>query len=176
MRTFVILLLGLFLLVPLGQGQTEERASTDAIESLAGDRGPGQSPGQCCWSRPAELITGDIRCLGVEFDDGPNGSNHYWVTGAYDFTVAHLYKIDQFGTLLAVQRGDGGLCFLITAHLDKTKTLAPTGVPIHDNLGAVHGTMLAEKLLQHGISNFVAKITNIQILTHNNLQVRVADL
>jgi len=102
MRTFVILLLGLFLLVPLGQGQTEERASTDAIESLAGDRGPGQSPGQCCWSRPAELITGDIRCLGVEFDDGPNGSNHYWVTGAYDFTVAHLYKIDQFGTLQAV--------------------------------------------------------------------------
>jgi len=102
MKTFVILLLGLFLLVPLGQAQNEERSSTDTNRSFEGTRGPGQSPGQCCWSRDVESITGDNRCLGVEFDDGVNGSKHYWVTGASDFTVANLYKIDQFGVLQAV--------------------------------------------------------------------------
>jgi len=75
----------------------------------------------------------------------------------------------------AVQRGNSGLSLVIVAHLDKTKTLAPTGVPIHDNLGAVNSAVRAEKLLQRSVRYVVAKITNIQILTHDSLQEWVDD-
>lgn len=98
MKTISIFLLSLCLIVPLGLGQTAERAPADGKPSISIPRGPGQSPGQCCWSRDAGLITGDARCLGIEFDDGQK--EHYWVSGSGDFSKAYLYEIDQSGTLV----------------------------------------------------------------------------
>jgi hypothetical protein len=42
-----------------------------------------------------EMITGDSRCLGVEFDDV-----NYWATGAHDFSVNYLYEFSPDGTSL----------------------------------------------------------------------------
>jgi hypothetical protein len=67
---------------------------------------------------------------------------------------------------LAVQGCNRGLGFLIGAHFHETKTLAATGVPIGDDLRAVHGPMGREQFLQSGAIDIVAQITNIQLLAH----------
>jgi len=44
-----------------------------------------------------EVVTQDIRCLGVE---NLGANNDWWVTGAADMLGAYLYKIDYDGTIL----------------------------------------------------------------------------
>jgi len=42
-----------------------------------------------------ESITGDDRCLGIEFD-----GSHYWATGVHGFTKTYLYEFTPEGTLV----------------------------------------------------------------------------
>src|SRR5687767_6895675 len=50
--------------------------------------------------------------------------------------------------LLAVQRRDGGLRLLVTAHLHETEPLAPAGVAVLDDLGALDGAVGGKHLLE----------------------------
>jgi hypothetical protein len=50
--------------------------------------------------------------------------------------------------LLAVQRGDGRLSFVVRTHFDKPEAFAPTRVPITDHFRAGHGSVLRKKFLQ----------------------------
>jgi len=51
--------------------------------------------------------------------------------------------------LLAIQRGDGGLGFVIGTHFHKPKALAASGVPIRNHFGAGHASMLGKQFLKH---------------------------
>ena len=81
-------------LAPLGMAQVNDvspsfgQTATLAINNT-------NALGDFLWSLDVEGPTGDIRCLGVEFD----GTN-YWVTGAFDMTIAYLYEIDPNGNLI----------------------------------------------------------------------------
>jgi hypothetical protein len=60
------------------------------------DKGfPVMGLGDSLWSIDVTTPTGDIRCLGVEFD-----GTYWWVTGAYDMTVAYLHQLDAAGNLV----------------------------------------------------------------------------
>src|SRR3982750_2734062 len=41
----------------------------------------------------------------------------------------------------AVERGDGGLRLLVVAHFHEAETLGAPGVPIHDHLRGIHGSV-----------------------------------
>ena len=45
--------------------------------------------------------------------------------------------------LLAVEGGDGGLGLVVAAHLDEAEALAPAGVAVLDDFGALDGAVLA---------------------------------
>src|SRR5262245_4837852 len=47
-----------------------------------------------------------------------------------------------------VKSSDGGLGFLVAAHLDKTESLGPTRVPVLDHLRRLHGAVGREHLFQ----------------------------
>ena len=51
----------------------------------------------------------------------------------------------------AVESGNRGLGFVVTAHLDKAEALGPPGVTIHDDLNGLNATMRREHLLQGAI-------------------------
>ena len=57
--------------------------------------GNGDDPGDLLWVMDVEGITGDTRCLGVEYD-----GTDLWITGALDQLTCQLYRIDMSGTLL----------------------------------------------------------------------------
>ena len=71
--------------------------------------------------------------------------------------------------LLAVERRNRRLGFLIAAHLDKTEPLALASVSIADYVRAFHRTMRGEQLLQGVVVNVETQIPYIQFLTHNDL-------
>jgi hypothetical protein len=68
--------------------------------------------------------------------------------------------------LLAVERRDRGLGFVVAAHLHKTETFASAGVAVVDDLGRHDGAVLAEQLLEFRAINAVAQVPNIKLLTH----------
>src|SRR4051812_24708032 len=49
--------------------------------------------------------------------------------------------------LLAVHAGNGRLGFVISAHFDKAKAFASTGVAIHDDLGTLDRAVLTKDLV-----------------------------
>ena len=62
------------------------------IPGSTGGQGPtGRGLYTKSWEFDVQALTGDERCLGVEFD-----GTYFWVTGADDYySGAHLYKIDK---------------------------------------------------------------------------------
>ena len=80
--------------------------------------------------------------------------------------------VDGQGTsvvLFTAETSDGRLGLLISAHLDKRKTLAAAGVAIFDHLGAPHCAEWSEHRLQVRTADGIAQIANIQLLTHNSI-------
>jgi hypothetical protein len=68
--------------------------------------------------------------------------------------------------LLAVQRRDCRVGFVVVGHLDKPEALASSSVAIVNDLGRNHLAMLSEQLLQFRAIDLVAQIPDIQLLTH----------
>jgi hypothetical protein len=68
--------------------------------------------------------------------------------------------------LLAVQCGDGSLCFIVRTHFDEPEALASPGHAITDHLGADDRSVLSEDVLQLRAIDIVAQISNVQTLTH----------
>lgn len=97
MKKLFLIALGLALLASFGMAQENEKRSTDPLplHTVKKSGNSGKSTCSLQWTMDIEAITGDPRCLGVEFD----GTN-IWVTGASDSTIANLYKISPGGTLL----------------------------------------------------------------------------
>jgi hypothetical protein len=71
--------------------------------------------------------------------------------------------------LLAVERRNRRLGFLIVAHLDETEPLALASGSIVDYVRAFHCTIRGEQLLQGFAVNVKTQISYIQFLTHNDL-------
>lgn len=82
------------------------KAETDqGLKNTLGDNSGLQAASTVCkssrglgdflWSLDVEGPTGDIRCLGVGYD-----GMYYYVTGAYDFTIAYLHQFHPNGTLM----------------------------------------------------------------------------
>ncbi len=68
--------------------------------------------------------------------------------------------------ILLVQATDRFVGGVIVPHLDESETFAPTGVPVLDDLSALHRAELAEQGFQVRTRDFVAQITNVQLLSH----------
>jgi hypothetical protein len=94
MKKLFVFALAFCMLASFGMAQVNEGRVPEkpSITSLAAQM---RGLGDPLWAIDVEGITGDIRCLGTEFD----GTN-YWVTGAFDFTIANLYEISPGGVLL----------------------------------------------------------------------------
>jgi hypothetical protein len=56
---------------------------------------PSRDLGDVVFTLDVETPTGDIRLIGVEFDD-----TNFWLTGAGDFTKAYLYEVSMDGVLI----------------------------------------------------------------------------
>src|SRR4051812_26893429 len=54
---------------------------------------------------------------------------------------------------LAVEGGDGRLRLLVARHLDEPEALGPAAVPVHDDLGRLHGAVGLEHLCQVGVAH-----------------------
>lgn len=91
-RLFLAILLCTVLSALTAEAQVTELSPT--FKRLM-NTGNGDDPGDLLWSMDVEGITGDIRCLGVEYD-----GTDIWITGANDMVTAHLYQIDMGGNLL----------------------------------------------------------------------------
>jgi hypothetical protein len=68
--------------------------------------------------------------------------------------------------ILEVQTVDRCLGFGIRAHFNKAKSLAPSGLSIHDHFGTLHGAEFGKHLLQLRARDTIAQITAIQFLSH----------
>jgi hypothetical protein len=94
-----LLLLNLFLclLSPLLFAQVNETITegSPSCQAMISSASAGRGLGDLLFTLEVENITGDLRCIGLEFDD-----ENFWVTGASDFTKAYLYKISWCGELL----------------------------------------------------------------------------
>jgi hypothetical protein len=62
---------------------------------------------------------------------------------------------------------------VVVAHFDETKPFAATGVAILNDFCASHVTVLREHFFELRVIYAVAQITNIKLLTHNQLQQTV---
>jgi hypothetical protein len=67
---------------------------------------------------------------------------------------------------LTVHALDGGLCFGIAAHFDKTKAFGATGVTLHHDFCAGYSTKSCKSLLQIAITYRVGQIAHIQFVAH----------
>jgi hypothetical protein len=67
--------------------------------------------------------------------------------------------------LLAVQRADGGLRFVITTHFHKAESLTATAFTVRNHLRALHAAVGREHLFQIRTTDSVAQIPHIQFLT-----------
>src|SRR4051812_14525458 len=65
--------------------------------------------------------------------------------GAVFFRLGFVDSQGATAVLLAVEGRDCRLGFFIAAHLDEPETLAATGVPVRDDLGAGHGAVGAKQ-------------------------------
>ncbi|CAA9405275.1 MAG: hypothetical protein AVDCRST_MAG64-1945 [uncultured Phycisphaerae bacterium] len=65
--------------------------------------------------------------------------------------------------VLAVQGVDRGLGLLVGAHLDEAEALAAAGVPVADDLCALHRTVLREELLEIRAGRVVAQVPDVQL-------------
>src|SRR5262249_26525512 len=68
--------------------------------------------------------------------------------------------------LLAVERLDGRLGLLVAVHLDETEPLGPARVPVHDDLGGLHGAVRLEQLQQVAVGHAVGQVAHVQLLAH----------
>src|SRR5262249_7350606 len=75
--------------------------------------------------------------------------------------------------LLAVEGRDRGFRLGVTAHLDEPETLAPPGLPVGDDLGALDRAVLREELFQLRAIDLIAEVTDVQLLAHETLQLRM---
>jgi hypothetical protein len=67
---------------------------------------------------------------------------------------------------LVVEAVDGGLGLGLGVHLDEPEPLAPAGVAVLDDLGALDGPELREELLELRAVDLIGQITDIQLLAH----------
>src|SRR5688572_8232541 len=82
---------------------------------------------------------------------------------------AGLGLVDGEGSaveVLAVQGRDRGLRLGVAAHLDERETLAPTGVPVLNDLGGLHGAVLPTQLLEVRARGVIAEISDVQLAAH----------
>jgi len=84
---------GFCILAGIARAQINETAPASDADRLM--REGSRHLGDLMYSFDVEAITGDIRLLGVEFDD-----EHWWFTGANDMIDAVLYEVDYDGTLI----------------------------------------------------------------------------
>jgi hypothetical protein len=68
--------------------------------------------------------------------------------------------------LLAIERRDRRLGFLIGAHLDEAESLGSARVAIVDDLSRNNRAVLCEQLLEFRAIDLVAQVPNIKLLTH----------
>src|SRR5205823_5203852 len=68
--------------------------------------------------------------------------------------------------VLAVQGGDGGLGLLVGLHLHEAEALGAAGVPVHDDLGRLHGAVRLEHLGEVPVGHPVTQVADVQFLTH----------
>ena len=71
--------------------------------------------------------------------------------------------------VLAIERRNRRLGFLIAAHLDETEPLALASVSIVDHVRAFHCTMRSEQLFQSRVVNLETQISYVQFLTNDDL-------
>jgi len=95
-RISILCLAAAALLAAAGQTQVNDVSPMFSTGSEAKDGSRCFFTGELLYTLNVGTITGDIRCLGVEFDDDDN----WWITGAADMLGAKLYKISYGGTLL----------------------------------------------------------------------------
>jgi hypothetical protein len=68
-----------------------------------------------------------------------------------------------------VQAGDRCLSLAIIRHFDKTEALAATGVPVHDNLGALNAAKFGEQRFQALVVSIVTEVSNVQASSHKTI-------
>jgi hypothetical protein len=73
--------------------------------------------------------------------------------------------------LLAIERGDGVLRFIVAGHLDKSEPFASPGFAIADHFRALDGAELGEKLLERRAIDAVTEVPDIQTLTHDPISI-----
>ena len=95
MKKLFIVALALCLLAPMSMATENEQAPNTGFVATLNSGSSLMDLGDLLWSLDVTTPTGDIRCLGVEFD----GTN-YWVTGAYDMTIAYLWEISPGGAVV----------------------------------------------------------------------------
>ena len=95
MKKVFLMAVAMCLMIPLGMAQNNEVSpytSSPAFQSVAPSSQGNRALGDYLWTIDVGTPTGDIRCLGVEFD-----GTDFWVTGAYDMTIAYLHQLDANG-------------------------------------------------------------------------------
>jgi hypothetical protein len=97
MKKLLLLNLTLCLVSPLLSAQLNESVTEapPSFQSMLSSSNAGRGAGGLLFTLDVEGITGDLRCIGVEFDD-----KNFWVSGASDFLKAYLYEISWCGELL----------------------------------------------------------------------------
>jgi hypothetical protein len=68
--------------------------------------------------------------------------------------------------ILIVEAVDRGLGLSLGVHLDEPETLAPAGVAVLNDLGALDGAELRKQLLKLRAVDLIGQITDIQLLAH----------
>src|SRR5207253_2342719 len=68
--------------------------------------------------------------------------------------------------VLPIQGGDGRLGLLVALHFHETKALRPPRVPVHDDLGRLHGAVRLKHLREITVGYVVIQVADVQLLTH----------
>src|SRR5580658_5176847 len=87
-------------------------------------------------------------------------------TAALFAGTSFVYRQGPAADLLAVQRLDGVLSFLVGAHFDEAEAFGSARVAVHDHLSGLHRPVPCEHLLERAVGYIVAEVSDVQLLTH----------
>src|SRR5262249_50657506 len=68
--------------------------------------------------------------------------------------------------ILAVEGLDGRLGLLLGLHFHEAEALGSPRVPVHADLGRLHGAVRLEQLRQFVVGDLVGQVADVQLLAH----------